>query len=162
MSAKTYSLVTETEVLLIEREIQRLLITFAHKMDDGQFSEVAELFQHAEYDAKGIKSVGRDSVENFFNITVQRNADGTPGTLHSITNVAVTIDPLGDSASSLSYYTVHQRIEGAPLEPVAAGRWHDTFELCNGEWRFKSHVDEPRLMDRAPPLNGATPYDQSR
>jgi hypothetical protein len=94
-------------------------------------------------------------------MTVQRHADGTPGTLHSITNVAVTIDPLGDSASSLSYYTVHQRSEGAALEPVAAGRWHDTFELCNGEWRFKSHVDEPRLKDRAPSLHGAAPYDQS-
>lgn len=162
MSTKTYSLVTETEVLLIERKIQRLLITFAQKMDDGHFDEVAELFRHAECDVKGIKSVGRDSVENFFNMTVRRHADGTPRTLHFITNVAVTIDPLGDSASSLSYYIVHQRIEGSPLEPVSAGRWHDTFELCNGDWRFRSHVDEPWLTDRAPSLNVAAAYDLSR
>jgi hypothetical protein len=159
MSAKTYSLVTETEVLLIEREIQRLLVTFVHRMDDGQFSEVAELFQHAEYEVKGIKSVGRDSVENFFNITVQRHADGTPRTWHSVTNIAVTIDPLGDSASSVSYYTVHRKLEGSPIEPIFAGRWHDTFELCNGEWRFVSHVDEPRLMDRIASDDGAAGYE---
>jgi len=151
MSAKTYSLVTETEVLLIERQIQRLITTFAHKLDDGQFGEVAELFQHAEYEVKGFKSVGRDDVESFFSSSVHRHADGTPRTWHSITNLVIAIDPLGDSASSVSYYTVHQRLEGFPFEPVGAGRWHDTFELCSGNWRFKSRVDEPRLTDHILP-----------
>jgi hypothetical protein len=113
------------------------------------FDEVAELFEHAEYQVDGRASLGRDALARHLNDTVQRYEDGTPRTWHSITNVAVEIDPLGDTASSVSYYTLYQQTVGSPFEPVCAGRWHDTFDLSGGEWRFRSHVDEPRLTGEA-------------
>ncbi|WP_296185801.1 nuclear transport factor 2 family protein [Pseudomonas sp. UBA1879] len=149
MTEKKYSLVTANETLLIEREVQRLLTAFVHKIDDGKFGEAAELFLHGEYEVEGSKFVGRDAVESFLNGLVQPHHDGVRRTWHSITNIAVEIDPLGDSASSVSYYTVHQQLEGHPFELVRAGRWHDTFELFSGDWRFKSRVSELRMSGLA-------------
>jgi hypothetical protein len=61
-------------------------------------------------------------------------------------NVLVDIDPSGDRASSVSYFTVHQAVEGLPLQPICTGRYHDTFERIGGEWRFASRSVRPRLF----------------
>ncbi|WP_230963186.1 nuclear transport factor 2 family protein [Burkholderia cepacia] len=53
-----------------------------------------------------------------------------------ITNPVIEIDETAHRATARSYYTVLQATEGFPLQPIAAGRYHDAFERVDGAWRF--------------------------
>jgi 3-phenylpropionate/cinnamic acid dioxygenase small subunit len=64
-------------------------------------------------------------------------ACGTPRTKHVITNPIIEIDEDAGTATCRSYYTVLQATDDLPLQVIAAGRYHDTFERVNGAWRFK-------------------------
>jgi hypothetical protein len=50
------------------------------------------------------------------------------------------------SAKAVSYFTVHQELPGLPLQPIVTGRYLDTFEFLDGEWRFASRSVQPRLI----------------
>ena len=54
--------------------------------------------------------------------------------------VAVEVDEHAGTAPSRAYYTVFQQLEGSPLQPIIAGRYHDTFARADGEWRLTERV----------------------
>jgi 3-phenylpropionate/cinnamic acid dioxygenase small subunit len=62
--------------------------------------------------------------------------NGTPRTKHVVTNPIIEVDEEKGLATSRSYYTVFQQTDEVPLQPVAAGRYHDRFERVDGKWRF--------------------------
>ena len=66
--------------------------------------------------------------------------DGTPHTKHVTTNAIIEVDDGADSASARSYYTVFQRVEDLPLQPIIAGRYHDTFQRIDGRWWFDTRI----------------------
>ena len=150
MPDNKFSLVTGFEELAIERQILRLLTLFVHKMDDGKLDEVADMFSHADYEVRGIRYTGRDAVESCLIGSARRHDGGSPGTIHVISNALITIDALGDRASCVSYYMVRHQLDDLPLHRFCDGRYYDTFELHNGQWRFSSRRDEPRSIGCAP------------
>jgi ketosteroid isomerase-like protein len=119
--------------------VARLLYTYAERIDDGDFAGVAELFAHATLTFAGRDDVvsGEAAVRTLYERTTRRYEDGTPRTKHVMTNVLV--DEAGDTAHSRSSFTVLQALPGAlALQPIIAGRYHNSYERVDGQWRFHS------------------------
>lgn len=119
--------------------IANLLATYAECIDSGDLEGAARLFTHAQIkvglgadanliDSQALLQVWRD------NVII--HADGTPRTKHVITNPNIEVDAAGSAATCRSYYTVFQQLEGFPLQPIIAGRYHDSFEVADGAWRW--------------------------
>ncbi|HEX4225523.1 MAG TPA: nuclear transport factor 2 family protein, partial [Pseudonocardiaceae bacterium] len=86
--------------------------------------------------------------------TVIRYPDGTPRTQHVTTNIAIDVD--GDQATATSYVTVFQAVTDLlALQPIASGRYRDTFTRHNGQWRFvERRASMPLLGDVSHHLRG--------
>jgi hypothetical protein len=122
--------------------IETLIMTYAERVDLGDFAGVADLFDGATYRSALGDDVmvqdGRDAVLSTFETLVRRYPDGTPRTKHVTTNVMVELD--GDTATARSYYTVMQQTEVLPLQPIICGRYHDAFAKRGGAWRFTDRL----------------------
>jgi hypothetical protein len=128
-----------------ESEINRLISTYVHNVDDGKIAENAELLANTRFTVGETVVDGRDEVALFFKNNVQHHEDGTPRTWHAVSNVIIDVDS-ATSARAVSYFTVHQELPGLPLQPIVTGRYLDTFECVDGKWRFASRSVQPRLI----------------
>src|SRR5579885_1439437 len=151
-------------------EITNLLYRYAELIDAGDLDGAAALFTHArikvsgseeELDSQGVLSIWRSHIKIY--------SCGTPRTKHVITNPIVEIDENAGTATCRSYYTVLQATDELPLQPVAAGRYHDTFERMDGVWRFKYR--DYSLLDlkgnlsghlKAPPVKAGADFSSFR
>ena len=119
--------------------ISDLVLTYAERIDLGDFDGVADLFTHAEVTAEGNDGAfrGRDAVLEMYTSSTRRYPNGTPLTKHVTTNLIVEVDLDAGTATGRSYFCVFQAVPGSlPLQPVIAGRYRDRFELADGKWRF--------------------------
>lgn len=117
--------------------ITNLLYRYAELMDAGQLEEVAALFQHARVTLGGGKvAESAAPMLEQWRAFVRIHPCGTPRTRHVITNPIVEIDEAAGTASCRSVYTVFQQTPELPLQAIASGRYHDTFERVGGTWRF--------------------------
>ena len=132
--------------LTAEREIRHLLATYIHRLDSGDFDGVAEVLAHAEMDVLGTVASGREGLKTFMETGLQVHMDGTPRTWHTVANELIDIDPAGGQATSSSYYTVHQQLEGFRLQPICTGKYLDRFERHDGKWRFARRAVTLRLV----------------
>jgi hypothetical protein len=123
-----------------------MVFRYAELIDAGDLDGVAGLFEHAEWGSatraerlRGIAAVRRayDGVILY--------EDGTPRTKHVITNLVVDIDQRSATATARSYFTVLQATDDFPLQAVIAGRYEDTFERVDGEWRYSAKLIHPEL-----------------
>ncbi|NEK17112.1 nuclear transport factor 2 family protein [Rhizobium leguminosarum] len=128
-----------------ESEISRLISNYVHNVDDGKIAENAELLANARFTVGETVVHGRDEVALFFKNNVQHHEDGTPWTWHAVSNVIVDVDS-ATTARAVSYFTVHQELPLLPLQPIVTGRYLDTFEFVEGEWRCASRSVQPRLV----------------
>jgi 3-phenylpropionate/cinnamic acid dioxygenase small subunit len=122
--------------------IERIVYGYAERVDAGDFAGVAELFAHARYRGGGYDDPGTEgaqAVQDTMESMVVRYDDGTPRTKHVTTNLVIEEDG-PDKARSRCYFTVLQQIDDFPLQPIIAGRYHDTFERVGGEWRLVERV----------------------
>jgi 3-phenylpropionate/cinnamic acid dioxygenase small subunit len=123
--------------------IHTLLVTYAERIDAGEFTEAAAMFAHATYrldhaDRAEVSNFqGAAQVQEFFART-RLYADGTPRTRHVVTNVHIELD--GERATSRCYVTVFQQTDELPLQPIASGRYVDRFERADGAWRFADRL----------------------
>jgi 3-phenylpropionate/cinnamic acid dioxygenase small subunit len=118
--------------------ITNLLYRYAELMDLGDFAGAARLFDHARIKV-GVGDAGwvdSNGIQKIWEDGVMRYEDGTPRTKHVTTNAIVEFGADGKTATARSYYTVLQQVEGTPLQPIVAGRYHDKFELVDGAWRW--------------------------
>ncbi len=118
--------------------IGNLIARYAELIDSGDFDGVADLLADAGV-GDGVSSslmLGRDALVEMFTTTTRRYADGTPRTKHITTNLILEIDGDAGRASARSYWMVLQAVEGLPLQPILAGRYHDRFERVEDAWRF--------------------------
>jgi hypothetical protein len=102
------------------------------------------LFEHAELGSTRHDRRQRGAVEArtvYDNVVI--HDDGTPKTLHQITNVTVRVD--GDRAAARCYFTVLQ-VTAQGLHPVLAGEYRDRFERADDGWRFTERIFDPRLF----------------
>jgi SnoaL-like domain len=125
-------------------EIANLVARYAELIDLGDFDGVAELLDRASVggaDGEGMLS-GTAAIRSLFESTARPYPDGTPRTKHVTTNLIVEVAEDGTTAHARSYWTVFQAVEGLPLQPILAGRYHDRFVLDGNRWRF----DERRYL----------------
>jgi hypothetical protein len=134
-----------------DRAIENLLYTYAERIDAGDFPGVADLFAHGRIAAQADATTpmtfeGRDAVLEMYVGATRLHEDGTPRTKHVTTNAIIEVDAGGETASARTYYTVLQQTDVLPLQPVIAGRYHDTFQRIDGEWWFDTRVMFVDLM----------------
>ncbi|MEV0850192.1 nuclear transport factor 2 family protein [Streptomyces sp. NPDC049954] len=124
-------------MILDTAAITNLIAQYAELVDAGDFAGVGELFADAVFLGSGAPVRGRDAgVEKMLRDSVILYEDGTPRTHHATSNIAVDVDATAGTAVARSYVTVFQALPDFPLQPVAAGRYHDRFERREGRWRF--------------------------
>ncbi|HVH04956.1 MAG TPA: nuclear transport factor 2 family protein [Myxococcota bacterium] len=127
------------------REIENLLYTYAERIDAGDLEGVADLFVHGRIlpsaDAPADRAiVGRDRVLALYRGSTRLYDDGTPRTKHVTTNTIIEVADGASTAAARSYYTVFQRVDDLPLQPIIAGRYRDTFHRIDGRWWFDSRT----------------------
>lgn len=137
--------ISPLERLIAESEIQRLIATYVHNLDDGKIAENAELLADTRFQVVDTVVTGSEEIARFFKANVQHHEDGTPRTWHSISNTIINIES-ATSAKADSYFTVHQELPGLPLQPIVTGHYLDTFAFSNGKWRFTARRIQPRLF----------------
>jgi len=122
--------------------IHTLLMLFAERIDAADFAGTAALFAHGSYSMRRgdatITFTGAAEAEAGFARAARRYPDGTLRTKHVITNVIIELD--GDTATSRCYCTVFQATDDFPLQPIAAGSYHDRFAKVDGRWRFTERM----------------------
>ena len=121
------------------RQVENLIYAYAERIDAGDLAGVGDLFRHGRlHAAPGVEFVGADEVRSMYEGATRLHDDGTPRTHHVTTNVAVRVDSSAGTATARSYYTVFQQTDALALQPIIAGRYHDTFHRVDGEWCFES------------------------
>ena len=123
--------------------IEHIVFGYAERVDAGDFAGVAELFAHARYRGGGYDDPGTEGsapVLETMEKMVMRYDDGTPRTKHVTTNLVIDAHEEAGTASSRSYFTVFQALDGFPLQPIIAGRYHDSFARVDDEWRLTERV----------------------
>jgi 3-phenylpropionate/cinnamic acid dioxygenase small subunit len=127
-------------------QISNLLYRYAECLDSGQLVEAAELFRHARIKVQSQGDfLDHTALLGIWQQRIKLYACGTPRTKHVISNPIIDIDEAAGTATIRSYYTVLQGTDDLPLQPVAAGRYHDEFERIGDVWRFSfrdySHLE---------------------
>lgn len=131
-----------------ERAVERLLHTYAERIDAGDFAGVGELFRHGRIATEDgtVLADGAEAVEGLYTRTTRRYDDGTPHTKHITTNVIVDADRGSVRAAARSYFTVVQGLADFPLQAIISGRYHDTFARIDGVWWFEERRMLPDLF----------------
>jgi 3-phenylpropionate/cinnamic acid dioxygenase small subunit len=127
------------------REIENLLHTYAERIDAGDLDGVADLFAHgrilASPDARPEQAVvGREAVLKLYRGSTRIYADGSPHTRHVTSNSIIEVEDGAQVAAARSYFTVFQRLDDFPLQPIIAGRYRDTFKRIDGRWWFDTRI----------------------
>ncbi|MDG2473515.1 MAG: nuclear transport factor 2 family protein [Pseudomonadales bacterium] len=130
-----------------EQEVSNLLFTYTHRFDEGDFEGAATLFQHAQIivGALGETVDYLGLLENWRRMVMLCDSSGMPRTMHTCTNVIININLDDGTARARSYYVVYQQTDSLPLQAIVAGRYVDTFELVEEQWRFSQR--DYRLME---------------
>jgi len=130
------------------REIENLIYLYAERIDAGDLEGVAELFA----DAQILALDQEDGVRGYEEVLAMYRSScrvyeqtGTPCTKHVTTNVIIEVDEAHHRAMARSYFTVFQAVDGFPLQPIIAGRYHDRFEKTGDGWRFRERKMLPEL-----------------
>jgi hypothetical protein len=125
-------------------EITALIHEYTYRLDAGDLDGVSALFEHAELRSTRHDRVLRGVAEarTLFEPVIVKG-DGTPQTMHQITNVTVAVD--GENATARCYFTVLQ-VTRLGLHPILVGEYRDRFALVDGKWRFSERVFDPRLF----------------
>jgi 3-phenylpropionate/cinnamic acid dioxygenase small subunit len=127
------------------RQIENLLYTYAERIDAGDLPGVAELFRHGQIlpspDApREATFVGVEQVLSMYQASTRIYEDGTPRTRHLTTNAIIEVGADQEEAKARSYYTVLQKTEVLPLQPIISGHYHDTFHRVEGVWCFETRT----------------------
>jgi hypothetical protein len=129
-----------------ERSISNLVYGLAEAIDDSDLDHIEALFGDATFTLAGREPrVGGARFREVIERGMLRH-EGSPRTLHVVTNLVIDIDGTGDAASSSSSISVLQCVPPAfPLQVVMVGRYLDRFVRDDaGGWRFSArlmHVD---------------------
>jgi hypothetical protein len=126
--------------------IAALIHEYAFRLDAGDLDGVAALFAQAELRFTRNDRVLRGAAEarTLYDPVILYD-DGTPRTMHQLTNVTVEVDAGDATARARSYFTVLQ-VTGQGLHPILAGEYRDRFAGTRDEWHFLERVFAPTLV----------------
>jgi hypothetical protein len=128
-------------------EIRALIHEYGFRLDAGDLDGVAALFEHAELGSSVRPERMRGVAEargNYNGVILYDN--GTPCTMHCLTNVTIKVDSGSRTASARTYFTVLQAVPGFALQPIIAGQYRDKFARHAGEWCFVERIIHPDLI----------------
>lgn len=118
-------------------EIQDLVERYCDLFDAGDWDGLGFLFEHGALvdDRGGVLARGAAAVKDFFARGV-KPYDGSPRTKHLVSKIVIeTATPI--SVIARSWFLVLQKLDDGPIEPIAAGRYRDTFSRSeDGCWCF--------------------------
>jgi hypothetical protein len=118
-------------------EITNLLYRYNENIDQGNLAGAAGMFKDAKLKLRGYDELqDGTAVLPMLQKFVIIYPDGTPKTKHIVTNPIIEIDEKAGTANTRSQYTVFQATEAIPMQVIAAGSYHDSFERIDGQWRF--------------------------
>jgi hypothetical protein len=125
-------------------EITALIHEYAFRLDHGDLDGVAALFARAELRSTRNDRVlrGKTEARTLYDPVIVYD-DGTPRTVHQLTNVSVQVD--GSTAQARSYFTVLQ-VTNLGLHPILVGEYRDQFARIDGRWEFTERIFDPRLF----------------
>ena len=120
------------------QHIENLMYRYGEYVDLARFDDLGELFRHGAIRSdRGSSDLVGDAVATFYRATNRVHADtGTLRTRHIASNVIVAMDEVAGTATARSYFVVCQQTSSLPLQPIVAGRYHDSFHRIDGEWWF--------------------------
>jgi hypothetical protein len=127
--------------------IRALIHEYAFRIDAGDLDGLAALFEHAELGSSVRPERMKGAAEarrNYNGVILYEN--GTPCTMHCLTNVTITLDGGNRTASARTYFTVIQAVPGFALQSIIAGQYRDRFERHAGEWCFAERIIHPDLI----------------
>ena len=116
--------------------IENLLYEYALRIDSGDLAGVAELFRDGRVETGQGDGIGYDGVLKMYSATVRLYEDGTPRTLHQLSNLQIEQD--GDEAECHSCFCVLQALPDFPLQAIITGRYRDRLRRVDGQWQFVS------------------------
>lgn len=118
--------------------IAALVHAYAERIDAGDLDGLAALLRDAAWRSParpdGVRGI--DAIRALYADVILY--EGTPRTQHVVTNLVIEVD--GDAATARSRFTVLQALPDFPLQPIAAGRYHDGFARRGGVWRFAERM----------------------
>jgi len=119
-------------------QIRNLLGLYCERIDAGDFAGLAGLFADASLaDEHGnVFATGPDEVLAMWQ---QQTIlyDGSPRTRHLTANPVIDVDEETGTARARSSYVVFQGTDELPLQPIASGRYADTFRRdAQGTWQW--------------------------
>lgn len=121
-------------------EIHELLYRYAELVDAGDFAGVGALLARGAF--AGVS--GAEAITKLFAGMVRRFPDGTPKTRHFALNPIVDVD--GDTATARSTFLVVQATDTVALQPIAVGRYADTFARDADGWYFTDRQTDLELV----------------
>lgn len=130
-------------------DIENLLYLYAERVDAGDFEGVADLFAAGDIIGPDgeVAASGRAAVLALYRNSTRLYPDnGTPHTKHVTSNVILEVGECNSVATARSYFTVYQQTEAFPLQPIIAGRYHDSFAKVEGQWCFKQRRMFPEMF----------------
>ena len=139
--------------------IENLLFQYARYVDTAKYAELGKLFAGAKVTANKHAGVieGEDQVREYWKMSNKRFEDGTPRTHHVVTNLEFE-EPTAGRILLKSCFTVFQATDRLPMQPIAAGRYHDEFHKTNGKWHFfTKHIEVTMLGDMSQHMNVVLP-----
>ena len=118
--------------------IRNLLGTYCRIIDTGDFEALGAMFAEAVLldDQGRVAAKGAEAATALWTGLIKRYDDGTPRTRHTTSNPVIDLAEDG-TATCQSSFVVFQQI-GSRIEPIAAGRYRDTFASTDGVWHFTS------------------------
>jgi len=119
-----------------QEEIRNLLGRYCELMDAGNFEGLGNLFAAARLcDEHGNAfATGSDEIRAMWDRQTILY-DGSPRTRHITANTVIDVDNTNSTATARSSYVVFQATNGFPLQPIATGRYADTFARGDdGSW----------------------------
>jgi hypothetical protein len=120
------------------RSIEDLIYSYSRFVDAGDFGGVGALFEEATFAVgRGDPFIGGEAVKGMLENSLILHADGTPRTMHLVTNLSIEIDAAAGTATSSSYVTVMQATPDIPLQTILVGRYFDEFLRRDSLWMFK-------------------------
>jgi 3-phenylpropionate/cinnamic acid dioxygenase small subunit len=122
--------------------IESLIYRYAQLQDQTDLAAVAELFRYGAFIVDKVPTPfrGSDVVLAMKSAHDRMYGDGTLRTKHVTTNVLVEVDEGSTTAGARSYFVVYQQTDDFPLQPIMAGRYHDTFARIDGTWWFDERL----------------------
>lgn len=120
-------------------EVEDLMLTYAHSLDEGDAEGFAALFEHGVWIGQHGSAAARQYLEKNHPFV-----DGSLRSLHALRERTIVVDR--DSATAESVHELYRADPSGRVSLAGVNDYNDRFERHDGRWRFVSR----ELTRRAP------------